>query len=929
MERLKAKIKRTSFQKKQFYSLVVVIVIPIVSLIAATAFYSKKYIRKGYEEQLSTTSELMQLEVSNWMDQGLYCLDLLSGLRGISAFTGTDASAGQQAPAGTLTNKLRKDVEIIKEAFPYVDSISLIDPGSGRILLAAPVNLEDRNRRNKTYFKKGAEGTFISPVAYSIGREKPVVTVAAPIRSGNDLVFVAAIEMDLEDLQKRFEDKSTYLQGVYSYLIDAYGFYVTTPQGFEKRPLGIKVADNILKAVKSSRSGFREYHLENEKRVLSKFVWLDGIDLCIVGEIAYSEISGIVGEIITVALFIGALIVVVGLFFARTLSRALVAPLLKISSAADELREGKMNTRIRIDTEDEIGNVALAFNHMADGIRDTHENLENLVRKRTAELTDTNRRLLVEIDERINAEHDLRESKEKFRMVFNSQLDAIFVLTPGDPPVITDCNSAAREIFEYGADELIGRTINRLHVDESHFREFHRTVQGAMDREGFLKDTPYSMKRKSGQVFPSEHVVLQMKGDRGERIGWISIVRDLTERKRIEADLRQARKMETMGTLAGGIAHDFNNLLSPIIGYSEMMEEEMPPGSPHHESVLEILAAALRARELVRQILTFSRLAPHEVKPVKLQPIVDEAIKLLAATIPSTIEIKTVVDAGCGRVSADPTLAHQIIMNLATNAYHAMLHEGGRLTISLKQTEVGPSPEGPSELPPGPYALLLVRDTGYGMDKKILGKIFDPYFTTKTPEKGTGLGLSVVLGAVKTMAGGIRVDSKPNLGTEVRVYLPILQTERADGIETPPPRVPGGNERILVVDDEASVAKMEHRMLERLGYRVVSRTSSREALETFKADPDAFDLLITDMTMPGMTGTRLSEAIKAVRSDIPVIICTGFSDQIDEANSGEFDIQGFIPKPVVKSDFARVLRTVLDKTIKTHPTFPGKSGRAD
>ena len=517
-----------------------------------------------------------------------------------------------------------------------------------------------------------------------------------------------------------------------------------------------------------------------------------------------------------------------------------------------------------------------------------------------------------DVSERKHSEKALQQSKSLFQKVFNSQLDAIFILNADQPPVVVECNIAAKEIFGYPADGLVGDSVHNLHISEAHFKKFQDTIYSEIEKHGFVKDVHYSMKRKDGTIFPTEHVVLEMKNKKKERTGWIFLVRDLTERKQLESRLQQAQKMEAMGTLAGGIAHDFNNILSPILGFSEMLYEDLPEGSPEQESISEIFHAALRAKELVKQILTFSRQSDQKLKPIKLQSILKEALKLLRSSIPRTIDIQTDIDPDCGVVISDPIQIHQIIMNLATNAYHAMQASGGKLNVSLRQTRIESIPMGFSELTPGEYARLSVTDTGMGIKKNILGKIFDPYFSTKEKGKGTGLGLSIVQGIVKSCNGDIHVYSEPGIGTEVNVYLPIM--EKAGHCDSPDPSEPiqKGSENILLVDDERAILKMEAQILGRLGYCVTPVSGSMEALDVFKETPDSFDLVISDMTMPDMTGLQLANEIKAIRPDIPIIICTGFSDQINDENFTEMGIQGYVVKPVITKEFVQTIRAVLN-----------------
>jgi PAS domain S-box-containing protein len=395
----------------------------------------------------------------------------------------------------------------------------------------------------------------------------------------------------------------------------------------------------------------------------------------------------------------------------------------------------------------------------------------------------------------------------------------------------------------------------------------------------------------------------------------LTVFHDITEIKKMEEKLQQAQRMESIGTLAGGIAHDFNNILYPLLGFAELLKEDIPADSPLQEHIDEILRATMRSKDLVQQILAFSRKGEQGVKPIKLNPIIKEALKLLRSSVPATIDIKQDMDVNCGVVIADPTQIHQIMMNLATNAYHAMEDSGGTLLVSLKQVEVTSHTDSLqlSRLTPGSYALLTVSDTGTGIEKAILDRIFDPYFTTKGVGKGTGLGLSVVEGIVNTHKGDILIDSKPGKGTAVRVYLPIMEIPVEENRIEDCESLPGGTEKILLVDDEAVIARMERQMLQRLGYVVDEFTSSLRAIEAFRATPEKFDLVITDRTMPEMTGIELAGELVLIKPELPIIICTGNSDKISEEKLTSIGIKGFLMKPVVKSDIAKMVRKMLDE----------------
>ena len=389
----------------------------------------------------------------------------------------------------------------------------------------------------------------------------------------------------------------------------------------------------------------------------------------------------------------------------------------------------------------------------------------------------------------------------------------------------------------------------------------------------------------------------------------------MAEARQMQTKLASSEKFQALGQMASGVAHDFNNILSGIMGYAEMALYDIPGNSRARKSIEQVLKASNRAEDLVKQILAFSRQSEsdQERRPIQVHHIVQEALKLTRASLPTTIDIHQDISSHGTTVLADPTQIHQILMNLCTNAHHAMREKGGVLEISLApveldSTEVGDYPD----LKPGSYLKLSISDTGDGMDTRTMQRIFDPYFTTKEKGVGIGMGLSVVHGIVKRHNGAIKVFSKPGEGSSFQVLLPRIEREieyKAEALEP----LPLGKERILFVDDEKALIDLGKQMLERLGYKVVSRTSSVEALEAFRADPHKFDLVITDMTMPNMTGDELAEEIMALRPDIPIVLCTGFSLRITEEQAKKMGIREFVMKPLVMSDLAKTIRKVLDK----------------
>ena len=384
------------------------------------------------------------------------------------------------------------------------------------------------------------------------------------------------------------------------------------------------------------------------------------------------------------------------------------------------------------------------------------------------------------------------------------------------------------------------------------------------------------------------------------------------EKGALENRLQQAQKMEAIGTLAGGIAHDFNNLLAVILGYTDLAKEDAPPGADLEKDLEEISAAANRAKDLVKQILAFSRQTEVDRLYINIQPLIKESLGMLRSTIPSTISIAEDIDPGCGAVLADPSQVHQILMNLCTNAYHAMEVTGGTLTVALKTICIEPGDKKMLvHLSPGEYIKFTVSDTGVGIGPHVVGKIFDPYFTTKEVGKGTGMGLAIIHGIMKECGGTITVESKLGQGAVFDVYFPIAK-EDSLLVTNEQEDIPRGNERVLVIDDEAILADMGKDMLERLGYHVTVRYNSSQALELFQNDPQKFDLVITDQTMPGMSGVDLARRMLEIRTSIPIILCTGYSNLIDDESIKGLGIKEFALKPLAKDVIAKLIRKVLD-----------------
>lgn len=495
-------------------------------------------------------------------------------------------------------------------------------------------------------------------------------------------------------------------------------------------------------------------------------------------------------------------------------------------------------------------------------------------------------------------------------MAMDQSIDTIVITdTKG---LITYVNPAFEKTTGYSQEEALGKNPRILQSgkhDEMFYHELWQSIS-----EGKTWSGRFVNKKKDGAQFTEEATISPVFSDQGKIVNYVAVKRDISDKLKLEAHLQQAQKMEAIGNLAGGIAHDFNNILSPIFGYTELLMMDASDNSQLRQGLTHILAGAKTAKNLVNQILTFSRQREHEMKPLNVQRVIKEDLELVRSSLPATIDICEDISNDCGLVLADPTQIQQIIMNLCTNAYHAMEETGGKLTVNLKAVELAAGDLKDPDMVPGRHVCLTVADTGLGMDQSIIARIFDPYFTTKDKDKGTGLGLAIIHGIVNSHNGHISVYSEPGKGTEFHVYLPVIKAiQEAAQVEIQ--SIQKGNERILLVDDKKDVADIEQQMLTHLGYHVTTRTSSPDALAAFRTNPDNFDLVITDLTMPNMTGDELAGELIKIRSDIPVILCTGFSEGMSKEKAVALGVKGFLMKPIVIKDLSKIIRNILDNKI--------------
>lgn len=546
----------------------------------------------------------------------------------------------------------------------------------------------------------------------------------------------------------------------------------------------------------------------------------------------------------------------------------------------------------------ELGRITARI-HAEEAFQEAHEKLELSFKRRSEALQESEARYrtfaenLPGIVYRIS----IRENRVHF---LNDML-----------PVMTGFKEAE---FEKGDTCSIGPFI--LAEDRDKVTSTIRTA--VEDKTSF--DVDYRFIHKNGDIKWCREIGRAILGTDGKPLYIDGIIFDITGRKQMEEEkaeleeqLRQAQRMEAMGTLAGGIAHEFNNILWIISANAEFALNILPEGNKVCKNLQRIEKACFRASDLVKQILSFSRQEKQAPRPSDIRPVVKETLKFIRSSLPTTIEIKLEIPSQLGMVRVDPTQIHQVITNLCANAFDAMRKEGGELEVSLADTELEqntlPLPLG---LAPGRYVRMRVKDTGLGMDQVVMKRIFEPFFTTKPVGKGTGMGLSVVHGIVQSYHGDITVDSEPGKGAVFDVFLPVIEDKPKIEVRTTK-SVPTGEERILFVDDEVEIVESAREILEDLGYQVESENSPVEALRMFREQPDRFSLVITDMTMPRMTGERLARELLRIRSDIPIIMCTGYGELINGERAKEAGIKEIIMKPARISNVAEAIRRVLDK----------------
>ncbi|MGK5092340.1 ATP-binding protein [Deltaproteobacteria bacterium TL4] len=582
-------------------------------------------------------------------------------------------------------------------------------------------------------------------------------------------------------------------------------------------------------------------------------------------------------------------------------------PLVLLSEKAQEVERGNWNIQVTpVFQKDEIGQLTHAFNSMLVRIRQGYETLEKQVETRTFDLKCINEELEEEIEERKSVENQLLASEGRFRTLFDGISDGIIFVD--SERRFHHVNPAICHMTGYTASELKNISVDEiyLHQDPAYIqKQFDLMENGTLS---MLENVP--VKRKNGSTFKADVSIILLNLEQPYLVG---IFRDITQRQLLEEEIRQAHKMEALGTMAGGIAHDFNNILQGIIVSVELVKRKLGSGADKLNEILnETLLITNRGADIVRQLLTFSRQDEPEFQIIQLIPIIKEALKMMRSALPSTIEIKEDIDYTCHPILGNVTQIHQVLINLCNNAGHAMRERGGFLRVGLSEKTFHEDSLKLMNLSAGHcYLQLKVTDTGTGIPKDALSRIFDPFFTTKEVGEGTGLGLAVVYSIVKNHNGGITVESKEGVGTCFCVYFPIVEEKVFEEMKKEV-AIQGGSEHLLVVDDEDMVLTMVTMILEEYGYKVTTARNGQEALNCFRSQADQIELVITDLTMPEMTGTELSVALLKIRPGLPIILTTGYGHTISEDLISEIGIRKYLQKPFELNDLMPILREILD-----------------
>ncbi len=807
----------------------------------------------------------------------------------------------------------------IKETYGFYKGLHITDAATGRFLVAT----YDKDPVGDSFYSSPADrkllagNGYVEPVILGHHSKTPVIHIIYPIKNSSGSV-IAVLKMGINVNETVIPLLNTGVglgKSGEAFLVNSRKeslgkLKYRLNSGEFARPLLDQLQSEVVdRAVSGNNEGIMESDDYRGEAVLAAYRFIEmtpewGWGLIVKRD--QRELYAPLRHNVIVSIVFGlaglVLVIVLTVVFARKISN----PIMSLSEAAARVADGDFSVRAAAAPDKEVAILSRTFNTMVQHLQDSQSRLEQKVAKRTGELQQSNENLQNEISIRHKIENDLQESVAKFRVLFEFS-PQIVILTEAADGRIIDVNNKFCENVGMSKEELVGKSTTELGFFTPEQRASHITeirekgeIQG-LEREIVLPDG----RKFDGLVYSRLLTFL-------DKPYVLTIVVDITEHKMLERKLLQSQKMEAIGTLAAGIAHDFNNILNSMFGYIEVLKRDLKGNERALSNLKSIGIGGRRAASLIQQILTFSRQADQNNVAVQLQTVIDDVVGLLHSTLPASVEIQQEVDVNCKEVMGDDTQLHQVVMNLCTNALQAMQEKGGVLAIELKQISVSRAlAENNSDLPAGEYARLRIKDTGIGIDEMVRQRIFEPYYSNRPSGEGTGLGLAMVHGIVKSHAGTIRCRSEVGGGTLFEMFIPVMK----EGVivvkqeESTPPEFKG---RILYVDDEIANKQIWEIAFKHIGCKIVAETDSEKALQIFQQSPGSFDVVITDQTMPGMTGLELARQMLEIRPDLPIILATGFDNNANKEGALKTGIKGFIKKPHSLDDLLRVIARVTE-----------------
>jgi PAS domain S-box-containing protein len=909
--------RTVSFRENLFCLMVALVLIPSIITMVMDSRREMARIQDQALTQLQELSNHITYHLRSWYREHLEAMENLARMVGAAGMT--------------VSPTLARDTRIIKEACPHFHSMYVADAAGTAIVLVPPVDERGEaasglNLADRASFKKlkNTRRPVMSEVFQGQGGKlAPVVTISVPILKDERFRGYISGVLDIRTLRELLKQYGNG-EGIRIILADARGRVIARAspdphpiQEADFRKTGQVTALNAqvyqwLPEAKDlpAVSRWQKSFYVQETRIGEGIPWNLIIKLPLA---PYKQrLFVIYLHDLTLMAVLSGIVLLLAVFLSKWLSR----PLVSLAAVTYHLPDKVLNHQNLIWPKSGVTEIESLISNSQSMVQALENSFQEIL-ARSEELGRANDELKTEILERQRVEASLRASEERFRLLYDKAPLGYQLLD--ETGRVIEVNQTWLEIMGFSREEVIGKSFASFLAPDQAAR-FPEGIAAFFER-GEISNVETKLVKKDGSsliaLFNGKIASRPGNGVRQAHCLFsdISACKQAEQEKAaLETKLFQMEKIEAIGTLAGGIAHDFNNILTAILGNAELLllspEESWPPVQMK-AALREVLIAGERARDLVHQILTFSRQGEQKKQGVEIHPLVEETLRLLRASLPATIEIRQTLAADQAAVLADPSQLHRVVMNLCTNAYQSMGQQGGVLEVGGGAVELSAAQaESQPGLHPGSYVKLSVKDTGQGMTPEVMARIFEPYFTTRAPGEGSGLGLAVVYGIVSSLGGVITVESEPGQGTTFQVYLPRIDLPAMPQVKEVCLSLKG-TERILFVDDEKSVAYVGKKLLEHLGYEVTALTDSDMALMEFREHPDNFDLIITDMTMPKMTGVQLAQKMRLSRPDLPIILCSGYSDSITPEDAKNQGFQGYLPKPFRSAKLAQTVREAL------------------